>query len=425
MDSPGAHKGPKGPLRHRCAECSATGPDLFLCAGCDAVRYCSREHEAAHLAQHESACDKIKASRASVTKEEHRVRNGTTGRWAPPNAFDTHIGQFWTDQSTRYYMRARHSLAYESLLPLKTLDAVEECLEHMQDMLILNRTDGMGLKYIVPALLLRLDRDQECIDFIKWWWTCDLDGGRDWADMTLPHFDLCGTDILDDPQYLEDQFANLNHVVAILILKTKVLMDIRNIKVTRQVISSRLPPELCIVAEEAAIRSPLSAPFRKQQPEQLFETETTLLNHMRKLGELVAKTNAHYMRSLFNPDKALSVRPKPNSTGSLEEIAWEQMALSMHYTYAAWWETQGALELLIDARACAASDLEEEVLKVDEPGADKSLTQMWDYLRWAYLNACSLGPWSERPFERHSKREIRHVKDAAESSKQKKRLTNT
>jgi hypothetical protein len=70
-------------------------------------------------------------------------------------------------------------------------------------------------------------------------------------------------------------------------------MDIRNIKVTRQVISSRLPPELWINVEEAAIRSPLSAPFRKQKLEQLAETEMTLLGHIRRLGKIVAKTNAH------------------------------------------------------------------------------------------------------------------------------------
>jgi hypothetical protein len=115
------------------------------------------------------------------------------------------------------------------------------------------------------------------------------------------------------------------------------------------------------------------------------------------------------MSSLFNPDKALSVRPRPNSTGSLEEISWEQMALSMHYTYAAWWETQGALDLLIDAHACAANDLEEK------PLADKSVAQIWYYLRWAYLNACYLGPWSERPFERKSKRGMQHGGDPAES----------
>lgn len=62
-----------------------------------------------------------------------------------------------------------HRLALASRLrELGTLDSVREALEHMQDMLRLCRSDNMGLRDIVPTMMLRLDLDQECYDFVKW-----------------------------------------------------------------------------------------------------------------------------------------------------------------------------------------------------------------------------------------------------------------
>ncbi len=59
-------------------------------------------------------------------------------------------------------MRARFALAGELLLNLGTLSSVTEALKHMRDMLRLCRGDNMGLRGLIPAVMLRLDRDQEC-----------------------------------------------------------------------------------------------------------------------------------------------------------------------------------------------------------------------------------------------------------------------
>jgi hypothetical protein len=233
--SPNIFKGPVGPLRHRCPQCSATGPELLRCGACHAVRYCCREHQVTHRLQHKSACNKIRKARAKLAKEEDLVRNAAPDFMTPPNAFETSVGHFWGIVSTRDYMRARFALAGEHLLLLGTLDGVREALEHMRDMLRLCRGDNLGLRQLMPAIMLRLDLDQECYDFVKWWATCDPDGLYDWGDMTLPYLNIHGADILEDPSFLLGKYPQLNLLVAVLLLKLKLLVDIRNLKITRKI----------------------------------------------------------------------------------------------------------------------------------------------------------------------------------------------
>ncbi|KAH7155783.1 hypothetical protein B0J13DRAFT_469917 [Dactylonectria estremocensis] len=414
LNSASAYRGPVGPLRHRCPQCSSTGPQLLRCSGCRAVRYCSREHQAADRPQHKLACTKVKKARTKLAKEDDGVRNATPDFMTPANAFETETGHFWGLLNTRDYMRARFDLAGKNLLLLGTLDGVHEALEHMQDMMRLCRSDNMGLRDIVPAMMLRLDLDQECYDFVKWWATCDPDGHYDFGDMTLPHLNLRGADVLEEPDFF-GIYPKLNHLVAILLLKLKLLVDIRNLKVTRKILAlRRLPFDLGELIEPAVVRSPLSAKLRKQSPESLSRTETTLLNQIRLLGAAIREANQSFMFCLFEPDEALCEKPEAYSLGS-----WEEMALAMQNSYAAFWETEGVLDLLTDARACGARDSEDEIggmmdmeaerkeagsrRTAEELLADVSVNRIWGYLDYAVENASYLGPWSERPSERHTR----------------------
>ncbi|KAL1860844.1 hypothetical protein Plec18170_001358 [Paecilomyces lecythidis] len=365
--SPSQYKGPKGILRHRCAQCSSTtSPKLLRCSGCRAVRYCNREHQSAHYPQHKSTCKAIKKARAKVAEEDHRIRNATPDFATPANAFETDVGHFWGFLNTRDYMRARHYLAWRHLLFLDTLDGVQEALEHLRDMLRLNRSDNMGLRNLVPAIMLRLDLDQECYDFVKWWATCDIDGNYDWGDMTLPYLNISGANVLEDPSILPDPHLEFDLIIALLMLKLKLLVDIRNLKVTRKILNGRsFPSELWEPIELAVIRSPLSVKFQKESYGSLLRTETTLLDHVRHLGERLTKANPMFMVALFSPDQELSATPDTYTAGS-----WEQVEFALQNSYAAWWEMEGVLELLKDARVCAIHESQE---LVDEMMKDKEL----------------------------------------------------
>ncbi|KAI1199445.1 hypothetical protein F5X97DRAFT_121086 [Nemania serpens] len=413
MLSTSTYKGPAGPLRHRCPLCPlgpAGGAQFLRCAGCRAFRYCSREHQTAHWAQHKSVCPKIKKARAKLAREDEAVRNPTPDFMTPANAFETCVGRFWGIVNTRDYMRARFAVARHLFL-LGTLDGVGEALEHMRDMLRLCRGDNMGVRDLVPAIMLRLDLDQECYDFIKWWATCDPDGTYDWGDMSLPYLDTRGADVLEDPGFLLGKYSSLNSLVALLLLKLKLLIDIRNLKVTRKVLAQgRLPLELREQIEREVVRSPLSAKLQKEPPTSLVLIELKLMAHVRKLGANIAEVNANFMFDLFDPDDALSSTPEAYSRGS-----WEEMALAMQYSYAALWETEGVLDLLNDARACASRDLEDEIEEwmedkkarqgrtAAEVLEDLGVNRIWGYLDYAVENASYLGDWSERPSERRTR----------------------
>ncbi|KAK3312996.1 hypothetical protein B0H66DRAFT_569333 [Apodospora peruviana] len=331
----------------------------------------------------------------------------------PKNAFETHVGHFWGLLNTRDYMRARSKLAHE-LMAIGTLDGVSEALSHVMDMLRLNRSDNMGLRTIIPGLLIRLDRDQECYDFIKWWATCDFDGD----DMSKPYLDLHGADALeDDMDWLTGEFPDFYHLVAILLLKLKMMVDTRNTKVARKVLDkSSLPGKLWEPIELATLRSPLSVPFCKlKNNAELARMEVRLLHQIRRLGAAVTRANDQFMLYLLGDsddlDEMLEARPESYSSGS-----WEEAALALQSCYAALWETEGVLPMLFDAKACAGADSEREIREIwmeddrarkgrsfEQLLSDVSTNRVWGYLDYAVENAAWLGPSDERPSQKHTK----------------------
>lgn len=146
----------------------------------------------------------------------------------------------------------------------------------MQDMLRLCRGDNMGLRDSVPAMMLRLDLDQECYDFVKWWATCDQDNDYDWGNTTLPHLNIRGADVFEEPDFID---SGLNHIIALLLLKLKLLVDIRNLKITRKIVAlRRLPFDIQELIESSVVRSPLSVKLQRESPTALSTIETRLLN---------------------------------------------------------------------------------------------------------------------------------------------------
>jgi hypothetical protein len=64
-------------------------------------------------------------------------------------------------------MRFQYALI-EAILKAKTRDAVLAALDHALDMLRLCRSDDIGVRDCVPAVCLRLERDQEAYNFCQW-----------------------------------------------------------------------------------------------------------------------------------------------------------------------------------------------------------------------------------------------------------------
>ena len=104
--------------------------------------------------------------------DQEQARSRDQGLNAKPSTskfkekpFENSIGHFWDIADTRTYMRVRHSHV-GALLEIKNRTAVQTALDHLLDMLRLNRKDNMGVRDLIPALYIRLDQDQECYDFL-------------------------------------------------------------------------------------------------------------------------------------------------------------------------------------------------------------------------------------------------------------------
>ncbi|VUC25604.1 unnamed protein product [Clonostachys rosea] len=383
-------KGPKGPLVHRCQHCKATAEHLPRCSACKAVRYCNDEHQRAHRGKHKSACNQIKKARAKLSAEEERFRNDKP-TFDVVNNYSAHsVSDFWGMLSTRYYMRARYDLVVGYLLPVATLDSSSEALEHMVDMIKQSREESLDIPGMIPATMLRLGLDQECHDFIK---SCCKGS----SDPHAPSASVTHSDVFEPPE---------DHL--------KLAVDVINvIKARKALAGTPLPSEIRGKIEMEVVRSPLSAHLYRESSEYLSRRATTCVEQIRHLGIHVMELNKHFNHLLFTPDLALSTPPSSSySLGS-----WGEAAATLQNSYAAWWEAEGVLELLADARVYALRDTEPQLEEMreserisrargihdgpistdDEMLAHMSVIRVWTYMDWAVEDSWYLGPVSERP----------------------------
>lgn len=326
-----------------CSYCDVNSSDskLFLCQACRVVYYCGRDHQVAHREKHKQACNAIKNSQKALNREETKLRSHPGDFMTPPNLFEEHAGQFWGILETRGYMRARYALV-EALLKIKTFAAVEAAHGHIMDLLRLCRSDNMGVRDQVPALNLRLGKDQECYDFCKWWATTGQEGDYDWGDMTNPYLDVKNADVFEPPlKNFVSKYGSLSHSAAITLLKIRLLMDVRALQ-NSSMIKNKVPQEILDSVRGQLVSGSAIAENRSIMN---AEDQTSLIENLQvqvqDLYAAVKSLNEHFWPALLNPGKHLTARPEAYSHGSLA-----QMQLVLQYSYDAWTETPGAVDVI-------------------------------------------------------------------------------
>ncbi|KAF2998107.1 hypothetical protein E8E14_005546 [Neopestalotiopsis sp. 37M] len=190
-----------------------------LCGACKVVSYCCVAHQSRVRPSHKTRCTKVKKARERLEHEEAKLRSQA------PDIFTEGVGRFWGIVETRDYMRAIYSTA-DAMLAFDTRVAVEKALDHFLDMCRLCRGDNLGIRYIIPALFLRLGREQECYDFLNWWTTTGGRSDYDWGDPEEPYLDIRGADVLEDIEIFNkdsDVFA----LVPLTLLKLRLLNSLR------------------------------------------------------------------------------------------------------------------------------------------------------------------------------------------------------
>jgi hypothetical protein len=326
-------------LIRSCGFCGKT-ENLLRCSRCKVMLYCTRGHQAAHRTAHKSACNNVARRSDFTDAEEQKLRSAPGDMFTPADVFTTAVGHFWGIFETRDYMRARFALV-EALGKVNTYDAVQSQLDHIMDMLRLCRGDNMGVRDLVPALMLRLDKDQECYDFVKWYSTTGRQSDYNWGDMELPFLDVKNADAFESVEPFCGQYIDVSHIVGLTLLKIKLLLDLTALR-NSAILGEKVPSEILDGIQVHVPRSPI---ISGNKAILIREDHTAAIDKLTAqvdtLYETVKDSNKHFWRGLMEPERYLASRPDAYSHGSIE-----QMQLVLQYSYDSWIETKGAIEVI-------------------------------------------------------------------------------
>lgn len=326
-----------------CPPCEAKGntaSTLLRCQGCHVTHYCGRDHQAVDRENHKRPCNDIKKAQQKLDLEEMKLRNLPPDLVTPARLFEEHAGHFWGILVTRNYMRARYVLI-EALLKVKTYAAVKAAHDHAMDCLRLCRSDNMGVRNMVPALKLRLGRDQECYDFIKWHATTGQEAKYDWSDLKNPFLDLKGEDVFENlPPNVTQRFASLLHTVALTLLKLRLKLDLRSLQQS-SVTGTKLPQEIMDNIREQLVGEIVSGRKDIMDATDLTPLDQMLDKQIQALIEGVKSQNPRFWNGLLRPEGHLTAHIEAYSPGSVQE-----MQLALQLSFDSWIETPGAMDLL-------------------------------------------------------------------------------
>ncbi|CAK7198036.1 hypothetical protein SEUCBS139899_000694 [Sporothrix eucalyptigena] len=290
------HQGPTGSLMKRCAlwSCSATASmaKLMKCTGCRAVLYCSRAHQAAHRAEHKDICWIVAESREAIVVAEEELHNNILVR----------------DQRSYDQCLMKRLLLVYQLQLIGTLDCVTDAYEHEQALVNFDRADPGRAQDVLGITLPRLDRDQEAFDTLCWWASFAARPRGTGHHAGRYGGQLRKADVLsDDPVHLfmnkgmQEGIALLSHRVAVLLLKLKLLLDLRAVRHLRTITAKYgLPEQLRLMIEPDVVLSSLSRDlFLGLSNSEAGALDTKLTRHCLGLLASINKDDNFYLLALL------------------------------------------------------------------------------------------------------------------------------
>ncbi|KAK1957534.1 MYND finger [Colletotrichum sublineola] len=331
----------------QCAMCHSR-TKLSRCAGCQVVYYCGRDHQVAHRKEHKSDCNQIKEYHKIYIREESALRNANESErgWT----WDEAVGRFWWVKETRAYMQARFGYI-GTLMSIDTIDGIEMALNHQLDMLRLCRGDNMGIRSYPPHLMIRLGRDQEAYDFVKWWAVTAENSHYDWHDMELPHLNLKGEDAFEGVGKFAKRFGSLSHKMAVTLLKVRLYLDLRDLRNVDRAFKDVLPQTVTGVIKRHVVRTDIVGARRDLIEKANAEAPTgrlvkALKKQIKTMVRNVKESNSHMWPGMFNPRTLLPDLPDMYTMGSIEEttLTWAECSYG-------WKETPESLAVVKAAGA--------------------------------------------------------------------------
>lgn len=345
-------------LKPRACEVCGQKEGLSRCSACQCVWYCGRDHQVSHRPDHKQGCSAVRRAKTAYEREEQALRGKSAKELSGfgPQVFVNGAGKFWKIKETRDYMTARLHFV-ETVLHFfggtdgynevdGRVEAASVALDHLLDMIHLARSDGMGLRSMIPGLYLALGRDQEAYDFMKWWATTGQESNYDWGNMSLPFLHIKDADALEPPvdEWTNGEHLDLSHTASVMLVKVRILLDLKSIQSTRRASPGSLPNDITAIIREKLLGSVVAS-----RPDLLVINIGEATRAIDKIeGQLEAlyksmeKANPFFWRLMFDdPDAAGSDRPGMFAPGSKEEAN-----LSIGYCCTSWLATPGAIDVV-------------------------------------------------------------------------------
>ncbi|KEY64395.1 hypothetical protein S7711_08456 [Stachybotrys chartarum IBT 7711] len=275
---------------------------------------------------------------SSVSSKLRKMLDFEFDSRAPDNAFETDVDRFWGIPSARNYMQSRFALAVEHLVQMGTLEGVL-----------------MGVRNGVPALMLRLDLDQECYDSVKWCATV-----RSWP--RIASISNCGRELKWPSSGVH------------------------------------------------------SVKLQEQRPAVLAMTERNLVGQKIELDKTVTSAERNIVLARFKSHEALSSGPG-EFTFDAEELTarvgdmmytawWETQGVWDLLTDVSACAAQHSEQDLAGLMEIGAPNAKAELrlpLTFEQLLEAVSARRVWLSLDFALHNASYFGPWSKRPSERYDR----------------------
>ncbi|KAF2652436.1 hypothetical protein K491DRAFT_681362 [Lophiostoma macrostomum CBS 122681] len=321
-----------------CAVCDSR-VNLIRCDACKWVDYCSDEHQKAHESAHSSICEKIEITQAALGAEDTKLRDHLK------NPFRRRVRGFMSYLNVTEDHRRAQNQYLNALLETQTQIATKAALGHMEDMLRLDPKDELfPVKHrTIPALYLRLGQDQQCYDFCRWWLVNDSRGSL--FDFMRPRsaiIDTRDSDAFETLEFLNilstgDHNPSLSLVVAVTLLKIRLLLDMHSLKHTRPYMKL-VPPEILFQIQHYATLGDITIRNRsrlEREDDQLLMTE--LKAQIIQLYEWVHKAKSSLWETLVSSEYR-----QP----TMAEVEEEDSHRVVQYNYRAWAETPLALDVI-------------------------------------------------------------------------------
>lgn len=204
----------------------------------------------------------------------------------------------------------------------------------------------MGVRNLMPSLMLRLGKDQEAYDYMKWYATAGKDSHYDWGNISLPFLNLQDEDAFEHISVGDwtNRYGQFSHKIAMTLLKLRLLLDLYSLQSSMQGITARLPQELVdnirehLVSEIVSNNTDIMEDVRNGVS--IKPHISNVESQLNTLFDAVRNANKHFWPALVDRSASdLDARPAYTSVGGIEE-----MQVELQHSYAAWEETPGAIE---------------------------------------------------------------------------------